>query len=316
MQQLDDSPHNAHTSTVGAIGRAWRGFFSNAYLLLTLTPLFWAGNFIVGRAVVGHIPPAALAWLRWSIASLILLPIAWRHLARDWPLVRSHWRILLVLAITGPSLFNVMTYLGLNYTTAINGLVLQSAGPVLIVIASYILFAERVSWRQAVGIAISLPGVLVVVARGDLATLMALRPNIGDLLVLAAFVLWAVYSALLRKRPAIHWLSFAAVTAVVAALTNFPLFLAERMMGARLVVDLETVLAVLYVAIFPSLLSYNFYNRGVELIGANRAGVFLHLVPLFGAGMAIGLLGEALHLFHIIGLVLIVSGVSLAARST
>ncbi len=288
--------------------------YSNAYLLLSLTALFWAGNYVVGRGVHGHVPPVALAWARWVLATLIVLPFAWPHLKRDWPAIRANWPVLVFLGVSGAGLFNTLAYLGLNYTTALNGLVLQSSAPVLIVLATFLMFGDRIRAPQGFGIALSLAGVLGMVARGDIGVLASFQLNKGDILLLMAMVTWAVYTAFLRKRPDIHWLSFTAVTFATAAALNTPLVMAEHLSGWQLQPDFETALAIAYVSVFPSVLAYICYNRGVELIGANRSGVFMHLVPFFGAALAIGLLGEEPRAYHAVGIALILAGVTLAAR--
>lgn len=290
------------------------GLFDNAYLLLTCTSIFWASNFVLGRAVAGHVPPVALGFLRWAVAALILLPFALPRLRAEWPTIKASWRLLVALALLGPGFFNTIAYVGLNYTTALNGLVLQSAGPVMIALTGFLIFGDRIARSAGIGIAISLVGVLVVVGRGDLAFLAQLRPNLGDALILIGFQAWAVYTVLLRKRPDLNWLTFSFVLAVVAAMVNLPFTIREHLAGQQLVFDGPTVAAALFVAIFPSILSYRFYNRGVQLIGSNRAGVFLHLVPMFGSLLAIALLGERLEGFHVAGFALILGGVSLAAR--
>jgi len=290
-------------------------FFSNAYLLLTLSPLFWAGNFIMGKWVAGDVPPFALGGMRWVIAATVLLPFAWKHVRRDWPVVKRHLPIIAWLGLTGPTFFNTISYVGLNYTTALNGLIMQSAAPVLIVITSFLCFRDRFSVLQGIGIAISLAGVIAVITRGDPQALLALRFNFGDLLILAGFGSWALYTVFLRKRPDMHWLTFAFLLAVAAVIFNMPMWIVEHASGNAVSLSWKAVVGALYAGIFPSIISYNLYNRGVELIGPNRAGAFLHLVPLFGSVMAIGLLNEQLALFHLIGFALIISGVALAARS-
>ncbi len=289
-------------------------FYANAYLLLSLTALFWAGNIVLGRGVHETIPPIALAWTRWCFASLVILPFAYSQLKRDWPAIRANLPILVFLGVLGVGAFNTLSYTGLNYTTALNALVLQSSGPILIVLASLAIFDERISLRQAIGIAISLTGVLFMVARGDFSVLAGLELNRGDLLLIAAIVLWGFDTAVLRKRPAIHWLSFAAVTFIIGAAVNTPFFVWEHVSVRQLHFNAQTLGAIAYVSIFPSVLAYICFNRGVELIGANRAGVCLHLVPLFGAILAIALLGEAPRIYHLIGFALILTGVILAAR--
>ncbi len=296
------------------ISRLAAKLYSNAYLLLALTALFWAGNFVVGRGVHEYIPPIALAWMRWCLATLIILPFAIPHLKRDWPVIRTNLPILMFFGIIGVGAFNTLSYTGLNYTTALNALVLQSSGPILIVLASFLIFGDRISPRQACGITLSLTGVLVMVARGEFSVLAGFELNRGDLLLIAALVLWGLYTAFLRKRPTIHWLSFIFTTFFIGTFFNTPFFVWEHLTTRQLNFDPQTLGAIAYVSIFPSILAYICFNRGVELIGANRAGVCLHLVPLFGAVLAITLLGEKPEPYHFIGIAFILVGVTLAAR--
>ncbi len=291
-----------------------RALTRNAYLLLTLTALFWAGNFVLARGVHGHVPPVALAWFRWILAFLIVLPFAIPHLRRDWQAICEKPLLITMLAITGVGSFNTLTYIALNYATAISGAVIYSVGPALIAITSFVVFAERLSWRQILGISISLVGVLIVVLRGDVTTLLGLKFNYGDLLFLAATVIWAIYTVYLRDVPQMHWLSFIAITFFIGALGITPFFVAEHYSGWQLQFDRTTLLTISYVAIFPSVIAYSFYNRGVELIGANRAGVFLYVVPVFSTLLAIALLGERLELHHVVGFAMIFAGVALATR--
>lgn len=298
------------------ISRLAEKLYSNAYLLLTLTALFWAGNFVLGRGVHEYVPPIALAWTRWCLATLIIAPFAFAHLKRDWPVIRAHLPIVLFLGVLGVGAFNTLSYTGLNYTTALNALVMQSSGPILIVLASFFIFGERISLRQTIGITLSLAGVVFMVSRGNLSALAELELNRGDLWILAALALWGLYTACLRKRPQIHWLSFTAVTFFIGAAVNTPFFAWEHLYMRQLQFDAQTIAAIGYVSLFPSVLAYIFFNRGVELIGANRAGVCLHLVPLFGAVLAIALLGEEPMMHHLIGIALILAGVTLAARTS
>jgi drug/metabolite transporter (DMT)-like permease len=296
------------------ISRLGQKLYSNAYLLLSLTALFWAGNFVLGRGVHEHVPPIALAWTRWCLATLIILPFAIPHLKRDWPVIRENLPILLFFGILGVGAFNMLSYTGLNYTTALNALVLQSSGPILIVLVCFLIFGDKISPRQAVGIACSLTGVLVMVARGDPNVLAKFQLNRGDIFLLVALVLWGLYTAYLRKRPDIHWLSFTATTFLIGAIVNTPFYVWEHLNVRQLHFDAQTLAAVAYVSIFPSVLAYICFNRGVELIGANRAGVCLYLVPLFGAILAIVVLGEEPQKYHFTGIALILAGVTLAAR--
>jgi len=291
-----------------------RRFFDGPYVLLVLTALFWSGNFIVARAAHIDVPPIGLAFWRWFGALIVVLPFAWRPLKADWPVIRRHWRIIGALAVIGVASFNTLVYLGLQTTTAINAVLLQSAIPVSIVVFAYLLFGDTVRPVQAFGILLSVTGVVTIVGRGDLDIIHGFAFNQGDLLVFAAVILWALYSVLLRKRPQLHPLSFLAITIIVSVPLLAPLYAWEHLMVRPMQIDRVTLAAVGYVAVFPSVLAYMFYNRGVDLIGANRAGTFIHLMPLFGSIMAILFLGESFHLYHAIGIALILGGLTLAAR--
>ena len=288
--------------------------YDQPYLLLTLTALFWGGNVVLGRSVAGHVPPIGLAFVRWSGAFAILVGFAWPQIRRDWPMARRHLAMMGVLSLTGVTLYNTLAYYGLQYTQAINGLLLQSSSPVLIAICTFLLYGERLNVKQALGVLLSMLGVVLIVTGGDLMRLTELRLNAGDLWILLALAIYALYSALLRRRPPMHGLSFLALTFGFGALLLAPAFLWEVSTGFRLKPDLTTTLACLYVAIFPSILAYFCFNRGVELVGANRAGPFFHLIPLFGAALAFVLLGEAPHPYHALAFALIISGVVVATR--
>jgi drug/metabolite transporter (DMT)-like permease len=284
------------------------------YLLLSLTSLFWAGNIVLGRFVSEHVPPVALTWFRWGIAFLILLPFSAPHLTRDWPVIRRHVWILTVLALTGNTAYHVMAYYGLRYTEAINVLLLQSIGPLQVALWTWVLFGDRLSLAQTMGVFTSLVGVLIIICRGNIDDLLGFGFNRGDIWVLIALFFYALYTALLRKRPQIHPLSFIAVTMGWGTLLLTPVLVLEMSLGHSIRFDSTTVLTLAYVCVFPSLLGYMFLNRGIELIGANRSAPFLHLVPVFGSALAILFLGERLHLFHGVGYTLVFAGVVIAAR--
>ena len=291
-----------------------RSIADRPYLLLSLTSLFWAINIVLGRYIVGTIPPIMLAQIRWSVAGLILLPFAFHHLRRDWPLIREKFGIMIALSLTGITLYNSLAYYGLNYTEAINGLLIQSAAPLLIGFASFILFRDRLTAAQAAGIAMSLAGVIVIITRGDPSALLGLRFNQGDLWFLLALIFYATYAATLRLRPAIHFLSFLAFTIIAGAILQLPATIAEFLLGHRIDPTPQAIAVLGYVVVFPSILAYLFFNRGVELIGANRAGPFFHLIPVFGSTIAILFLGERPALFHGIGYALIIAGIVVAQR--
>jgi len=294
--------------------RAGGWLFDQPYLLLSLTSLFWAGNTVLGRFIAGHVPPITLAFIRWSGAFVILLPFALRSLLRDWPIIRKHFGLMALLALTGFSVYNTMAYYGLQYTTAINGLLLQSIGPLFVALWSFVLFRDRLTLRQACGICISLTGVVVIICHGSLGVLFSIAFNRGDLMFVVALLIYAFYAAMLRSRPLMHPLSFLAFGMGGGAVMLFPAMVLELASGRTLVLDGESVASFAFICLFPSLLGYLFLNRGIELIGANRAAPFIHLVPVFGSVLAIVLLGERFELYHAAGYALVFAGITVATR--
>lgn len=304
-------------TSVGEAGtrRVGGWLFDQPYLLLALTSLFWAGNTILGRFIAGHVPPITLAFIRWAGACLILLPFAAPHLRRDWPEIRRHAGVMALLAFTGFSVYNTLSYYGLQYTTAINGLLLQSVAPLFVAMWTFALFGDRLTWRQAGGICVSLTGVVVIVCHGSLAVLLNIAFNRGDVAFLIALVVYGFYAAFLPRRPPMHPFSFLAVGMGGGAVLMIPAVIWEIAIAGRgIVFDAETVATFAFICIFPSLLGYLFLNRGIELIGANRAAPFIHLVPVFGSAMAVALLGERFELFHAVGYALVFAGITVATR--
>jgi drug/metabolite transporter (DMT)-like permease len=288
--------------------------FDQPYLLLSLTSLFWAGNVVLGRFVAGHIPPMMLSFIRWAGAFVVLLPFAAGHLVRDWPTIRKHVGLMTLLALTGFSAYNTMAYYGLQYTTAINGLLLQSTGPLFVALWTFALFGDRLTLRQACGIGVSLTGALVIICRGSLGILLTIGFNRGDVWFVIALGIYGFYTAVLRKRPAMHPFSFLAVGMGLGAVLLLPAVAVEIASGRTLQFDAESVVSFAYVCIIPSLLGYLFVNRGIELIGANRAAPFMHLVPVFGSVLAIVLLGEHFEFYHAVGYVLVFAGITTATK--
>jgi drug/metabolite transporter (DMT)-like permease len=295
-----------------ASARAW--FTNQPYLLLCFTALFWAGNAIVGRLAAGHIPPVTLSFLRWGLAFLTILPVAWPHVRRDWPVIRSRLGLMIILSVTGIGAFNTLQYWALEHTQALNTLLLQSALPLFVAVWSLILLGVRLTLAQAFGVILSLAGVLTILLHGDLTALAGIRFNRGDVIFIVALVIFGFYSVLSLKRPAIHGLSFVAFTFGCGAACLIPLWIWELWSRPVMALDAANLLTLFYVAIFPSTLAYLCFNRGVQLIGANRAAPFFHVVPVFGAAMAIAFLGERLQPFHVIGFGLVLIGVYVAAR--
>jgi drug/metabolite transporter (DMT)-like permease len=283
----------------------------NPFLLLALAALFWSGNHIVGRAISDQVPPIGISTVRWLIPAHLLWPLARLHLQRDWPLIRARWRVMLWLGVTGGALFSALQYIGLQYTSALNVSVLNSLVPILIIAAGALIFRDRVTPRQAVGITFSLTGVLVVVALGTIETLVDVSFNAGDLIIVLNMAVFAIYAACLR--PRVHWLSFMFALSAISAAMTMPFFIWESMSGNTFQPTALTAFAILYVSIFPSLLAFAAWNRGVEIISAARAGPFLHLVPIFTAVFSIALLGEPLAVYQLAGFGIIVMGVWLAS---
>lgn len=285
------------------------------YLMLSLAPLFWAANWIVGRAVHVDVPPMGMTFFRWLFAALILAPLAWPYLRRDWPTIRRRWKTMLMLGSIGVGTHNALAYLGLNYTTATNGVILNSCIPVMIIALAWLVFRERLTAVQLAGVAVSFGGVLVILSQGDLEVLRAFRLNAGDLLVIVSMAMWSLYTILLRHRPpGIHMLSFLFVLAVIGDLFMLPLWLGEMALGRFVVWTPATLVALVSVAVFSSVLAYIFWNRGVEEVGAQVAGLFVHLMPVFGVILAWMFLGERFLGYHVAGIALILIGIALTTR--
>src|SRR5229473_2819796 len=260
------------------------------YLLLSLTSLFWAGNIVLARYVAGHVPPMTLSCVRWIGAFFMLLPFALPHLKRDWPALRVRLPLLVLLSATGFAINNALSYWSLT------------------------LFGVRLTWAQLSGIAISLLGVLTIILHGDIGALASIQFSKGDVMFAGALLAFGLYSALMPRRPKTHQLSLISFTTGCGALLLLPFSIWEFSTGFTLKFDVLTVATLTYVVIFPSTLAYLFFNRGIALIGPNRAAPFFHLVPVFGSAMAILLLGEQPRLFHLVGYLLVLAGVVIASR--
>ena len=289
--------------------------FDPNYAALTLTALLWSTNFIIGRAVRDDVSPAALNFLRWAIALLILVPITLRDLQAHRATLLRHWKLIALLGFTGIAAFQTLGYVALKTTTALDTILLLALAPLAIVALSWLALGERVTRVQALGLGISLVGAAVLILHGDPATLAEMRFNVGDLWMLLAVVLWAVYSVLLRRRPAevpplaLHTMSVAAGT-----LWMLPAFGWQAMHGSALPSSMAAWMAVGFIAVFSSALAHALWVRGVATIGPNRAGVFIHLIPVFGAVLAVTFLGEELAAYHAAGAALALCGIVLTSR--
>lgn len=285
-----------------------------AFVLLPTASACWAGNHIVARAIAGEVPPASLCLVRWLLLMGVIWLVAGNTLKEDWPKMVSGAKPLVFLGLTGAAGFGTLQFVALQYTTALNMGVVGSVAPAFIVIASYLLFRDRMGPLQMTGVGISLIGVLAIVTRLHPEALGQLAFNKGDLIILANMLLWAVYSACLRLRPAISNMSFMFAIAAVAVVANLPLAIWEHAHGYVLRPTGMTFFALVYTVFVTTLLAYVCWNRGIELVGAPRASAFLHTIPIWSAIFATTILGERIEPYHIVGFILILSGVTLAAR--
>jgi drug/metabolite transporter (DMT)-like permease len=286
----------------------------NAYLILALASLCWSGNHLLGRAIAGHVPPLTISTLRWLLAAAVLYPFVRPHLAKDWPLIRERFGVMVFLSLIGGGMFGALQFVALQETTALNVSVMNSLGPVMIAVAAAVMFRDRLTGGQFAGILISLAGVLVIITKFDTGALTQLTFNIGDLLALFNMVLWGVYSASLRWRPKIHPASFMFMFSLISGVTLIPVMVWEYSTGFVLQPTLLTFYAIAQAVLFSTIAAFMLWTRGVELIGPNRAGVFLHLIPIYSALLTGALLGEPLRFYHVVGFVLILAGVWCASR--
>ena len=282
-----------------------------AYLLLILPPLFWAGNTVLARGVAEMIPPIALTFWRWVIALMVLLPFTWKHVLRDWDGIKRGWKNILLLGLLGIASFNALLYTAAQTSTAINIALTQSVMPAVIVVISFLLYRERISRVQVLAVVLCIIGPGCIITQGDWNRLQQLSFVRGDLLMLLAVLLYAFYTVLLRHRPKIHPLSFLSTTFGVGVMALFPLYLWELDRVAPLQLNGAVAASLLYVGVFPSIVAYLFWNRGIEQVGANRTGLYINLIPLFASLMAIVFLGERFRAYHLVGMVFICAGLLL-----
>jgi len=286
------------------------------YLLLAATILFWALNWITGRALRDDVPSYSLAFWRWVSASVLLLPFAWPHLVRGWPAMRQSWRVMLALGVLGTTFCNLASYTGLKYTTAVSGSILNSFVPVIIIALSWAFLGQRLRISQWAGVAISLAGVLIIVGRGDPMVLLSLSLNVGDLWIFASMLLWALYTVCLRWRPPdLHPLGLLSANAIVGVVAMLPVYLWSLAQGLHITWTPGAVAGLAYVGVFPSVLGYIFWNNAVARVGPSKAGMFMHLMPVFASLLAIAFLDERLRLFHVAGMAMIVGGIWLTSRA-
>ena len=285
-------------------------------LLLVLATLLWGGNFVIGRAVTGDIPPITLAFLRWCVAFIVFLPIAYSWVKREWHMIKANWPIVIVMAITGVACFNTLVYIGVYYTTSINASLMNSSTPIIIYILSFIFLKERLSKFQLIGTALSLAGVAFILSKGSLETLLSFSFNKGDLIVLIAVFCWSVYSLLVKQYAGrLPGYSMFLVTIALGVMMLLPFTIYELMTtSVDIVWSPSTIGAILYVGIIASIVAFLSWNNGVVALGANKASIYLNFIPLFAAIFAVLFLDEDLLLAQLIGGLAVICGVLLANK--
>ncbi len=311
--------NDAHKNGTGParvplLGKPVAWLFGQPYLLLALTALFWGGNAVASRLAVGEISPMALTCLRWLVAIVIMVTVTRRELVAQLPVLSRRWLLILAMGTFGFTGFNALFYAAAHYTTAVNLTIIQGAIPILVLSGALVAFGTRITLLQVLGMIVTLTGVALVATRGDITTLLALAFNPGDLLMLTGCLLYAGYTLALRNRPPVSGLVFFTALACVAFVTSLPLVIYEIAAGTIIWPTLKGSLILLYIGLFPSLLAQLFFMRGVELIGPGRAGLFVNLVPIFGAMLAVGILAEPFRIYHGAALALVLGGIWLAER--
>jgi drug/metabolite transporter (DMT)-like permease len=298
------------TSPAAGAGRP-RGLLRSPVLALTLGALFWSGSFVVARALRDDVDPVLVTFLRWFLALLIFMPFVWREAWRSLPAILREWRLVAALGLTGLALFNPLVFVAVRYTTATNALITLSLAPVAIMLGASLLSRTSPSISQFAGASTSLAGAVVLITRGDIAGVIAAGLNLGDLVMLAAVVVWAVYSLLLRRRPADLSPTVTLVASIVPALPVLLVFTLLAGPAVAMTVSPSVILGIVYIAVFATVLSFMFWSWGVAEMGPSRAGQYVHLMPVFGAALAFVFLGEPLSMAQVGGGALVVAGLVL-----
>ncbi len=288
--------------------------FNNPYFVLVMATLFWGGNAIAGKLASLDWQPFTITFTRWLIVAIIVIPFAKDHIRKDWPVIRKNWGVLCLLSAFSMALFNLLMYLALHFTSAINVSIEQASMPAMIMLANFLILSQRITLLQLIGLISSIAGVLVICTSGDVTSLIDQGVNRGDAYMLLACAFYAAYTFGLRWKPELHWLSFIWVLAIGATAMSLPWAAWEWHTTEISMPGATGWLVLLYIIVFPTIVSQIFYARGVQLIGGNRAGLFINLVPIFGSLLAILILREKFHFFHGIGLVLVVGGIMVAER--
>ena len=287
-----------------------------AYLILILTTIFWSGNFIVGKAAsTFQIPPFSLNFYRWFFAGLILFPFTYKEILNKKKYILENIGFFIILGITSITIFNSIVYYSLYYTQVISGILMISTIPVWIIFISSILNIEKTNIFQIIGVIFSLTGVIFIITKADLDLIINLDFNKGDLSMVVAMFSWAVYSALLKsKKYEISQFALLQVVIITGLIFLIPIYFIEMYLGHLIVLGKPFLLTLTYVVLFPGLAAFFFWIKGISLIGANRAGIFLHLMPIFGAAMAMIIFDEKFMYYHIFGAIFIVAGIALSNK--
>lgn len=288
--------------------------FGNAYVLLLIATIGWAGNAVAGKFAASGWEPFTLTCLRWFLVVIVVLPFAWRHLLNDRKLIAQKWWYFLGVLGFCMALFNLLMFLALNYTSAINVSIEQAFMPVLIILANFVLLSQRVRLLQIIGVVLSILGVWVTSTQGNPLLIFDGGLNRGDAIMLLACVFYAAYTFSLKWKPAVHWLSFMCLIALGAFLVSIPFALYAINTNDLEIPATADWLVLIYIVLVPSIVSQLAFAKSVALIGGNRAGLFINLVPIFGSMLAVLLLSEQFKLFHAIGMVLVIGGILLAER--
>jgi drug/metabolite transporter (DMT)-like permease len=280
-------------------------------LALTLATFFWAGSFVVGRALRDELDPVAITLWRWIISLLIFVPFVWRDILGHVHVLRREWRLLMGLAATGIALFHPLVYVALKHTSATNALLTFSLTPMVILVCGCFVTGRRPTGREFGGVLISMAGAAVLITRGDLAVIASLGFNAGDLWMLAAVAVWAAYSLLLRRRPSDLPQTLTLVSSIAIALPMLVGFTLLTGWQATIALSVPVLLGVAYIAVFGSVVGFLFWAHGVAALGPSRAGQFVHLMPVFGAALSFAFLGEPLSVAQMVGAVFVLSGIVL-----
>ena len=286
-----------------------------AHLLMAQSALIFALNYVIGRWAAGEVAPYTLGFTRWTVGALVLLPFAWHLIRRDLLLLRRHWKLVCLLGFLMPLMGAGITYVALNYTTAINGGVIQTSLPVLILLLAWIILGDRTTGRQIFGVVLAVVGLLYMISRGDPAVLLGLDFNRGDAVLLLCNLCLAGYGVAARLMPReVHTLTLLTMVCAVGAACHVPFFAIELIEEGLPAASTRAIVSLLFVAFFPSVVAILGWNVAIARLGPSRAGFYMYLVPVFSAAIAVPFLGETLNVYHLIGAALIIGGVTVSSR--